>query len=825
MKGLHEVARKVNLPASVDTDELLGRIGSGNAMLFIGSGFSYKASSVGGGQLPTAWGLAQELGQMGGFDPDNDLRYAADRFAKERGAEALVDYLRKKFSVAEPAEYHVKLAGVDWRRVYTTNYDLLFERAAAKAGRVVHTVEISQSPGEHWQRGASCVHINGSIQSISDQSIDAGFKLTNSSYLASDALSSSEWSFPFKRDLESAAAIVFVGYSLYDMEIQRILFNNADLKAKTYFVCLPDEPEKQLYTFSQSGFVLPIGVEGFATLIASSLGKFKKVQDTESPVLMRKYEPAKEPAQARDQDVGTMLLYGAIPDELVDGSFSSGSGAPLIVMRDALAAAERMVEAGNNLVVASDFGNGKTVFVRSLMALLAAKGRDVYSLSDDDPSQHSDLELLAKRSRPTYLFIDGFDLYLELVQHYGAIAPSHLRLVLSARSTVVDRTRQDLTSWGLKFNEISLDQLSDPEIERFVAVFDNAGLWGGQASLSHVKKRELIARKNRRQISLALLNILESPQMLERVSTLLSPLMEDSGFKSTIFAIALLEVLDVPLRASLISEISGSDAIYSPGLRGNDNFRSMFRVDGNIVRAKSALFALSIIRNHFSSPYVVDAFLRVVGMLGVERNQPREKEVIKKSLLRFSIVERCLPGPANKANLVRYYEELKRRATWLTSDPHYWLQYAMTQINFGEYGVAQKYLDQAYALANSRNNYHTEQFDTQQARMWLQMSADQEDPAQAYKLFSMANELLRKVTTGQHKFWQYSRYADIYARQYSRLSKGNAAAFEQALKNAVAEIRKAIAAGSLPTLDLMPATHIAERLSEIIAEIAGARNN
>ncbi|WP_198155355.1 hypothetical protein [Candidatus Burkholderia verschuerenii] len=67
----------------------------------------------------------------------------------------------------------------------------------------------------------------------------------------------------------------------------------------------------------------------------------------------------------------------------------------------------------------------------------------------------------------------------------------------------------------------------------------------------------------------------------------------------------------------------------------------------------------------------------------------QQNEVLK-ALLRFSGVERLFPERQRINNLVRYYEEVKRRITWLKQDPHYWLQFGMALLAHDEYLKSQR---------------------------------------------------------------------------------------------------------------------------------------
>lgn len=69
----------------------------------------------------------------------------------------------------------------------------------------------------------------------------------------------------FRCSLESCQAIIFIGYSFYDIDIQRIIYTDGLLKEKIVFI----EPAfKQLEEYEDSiqeefGTIEPIGIDGF----------------------------------------------------------------------------------------------------------------------------------------------------------------------------------------------------------------------------------------------------------------------------------------------------------------------------------------------------------------------------------------------------------------------------------------------------------------------------------------------------------------------------------------------------------------------------------
>ncbi|HDX3234339.1 TPA: SIR2 family protein, partial [Escherichia coli] len=139
--------------------------------------------------------------------------------------------------------------------------------------------------------------------------------------------------------------------------------------------------------------------------------------------------------------------------------------------------------------------------------------------------------------------------------------------------------------------------------------------------------------------------------------------------------------------------------------------------------------------------------------------------------------------PKNQSALDRYYEQLKYRCTWLMDSPHYWVQYAMCRLSFSDYNRAQNYLTNAYQKAETKKgSYHTDNIDTQQARLYLNQCLDHNNSSECYKLFDKAHALLVKLPNEGRKFRQVLLYKKVFDLKYQNFSKKNKTDFEQACK-------------------------------------------
>ncbi|MFL9863786.1 SIR2 family protein [Paraburkholderia fungorum] len=802
--------------------DVLRHITSRNAILFLGSGFSASARGIDNEEMPVASDLAQKIADLQNFDAEKDLRYASSRYLDSDGDKnALIKLLRETFSVRSVEDHHVTLASVPWRRVYTTNYDMCFERAAEKAGKIFDTVDLSSNPSEFSARNNICVHLNGSLKNLNSETLNNDFKLTNSSYLSPDSFLTSSWRYPFQRDIDFCSAIVFVGYSMYDIEVQKILHSDPAYRDKTFFITRSLKKGRDQFTIEQFGSILPIGAEAFAKAVAGESDVL--IAEPEELVLasLWEYQFSEEDVEIRDAHVDAFLMRGEVSDEIIDATAmgakgaKGAKGAPILISRDDIIYAKQLLDADAKVVVIAEFGNGKSTFIRALRSQLAMSGVRVFTADQADAHQHDDLEKIIKKDIKGCLIIDSYEQNIALLKHYAELHPAKLKLVIGARTSIHERFRPWLVKSGLELNEIALDDLSSQEADQFIEIMDNVGYWGEKAALPLYSKQSIVNNDHHRQLSLNLLSLLSSPQMIERVRELLSGLLSNPQHRDTIFSIALLSANDKPLTSSLISEIALNDAIYSSELRSNESFRQIFQIQGIKISAKSSVFAIALISQQFQATYIVDQLLKIVSAIDDGMADLRD---IQKSLLRFSVVERFLPAKQRMQNLVRYYENLKREISWLKGDPHFWLQYGMAQLTYKHYDKAQGYFDQAYALAEKKHNYHTDHLDTQQARLFLLQAVSVEDPARSFQLFADGHKLLRALTDDVHKYRQVEIYKEVFDKRFAIFTKAQKATFERSCKNLLAELTQVMSdiwPGSRPRIII----RVIDMLEAILSKI------
>jgi len=756
-----------------DISEVLKKIASGNAILFTGAGFSSEATNIKGEEPPCAKQLADLIAEKGNFSGESDLKFSSNYFLRTKGHSPLIELLKDQYTLNEVDQAHKDICSIKWKRIYTTNYDNSIELALRSNGQRGECITLDDDPQVYYKKENICVHINGNISSLRQDTIPDSFKLSTASYLSPDSFINSKWFYSFKKDLEKASAIVFVGYSLYDIDIQKILFGSPHFKEKTFFITYPEESKKSLFELSEFGKVYRIGVSGFAKEIIDNMPK--KV-DTEAFWLesFSEYIISHETTDIRDQNIYDFLLHGKLESHFFDDAITNVQQLPYLIIRDKLDDALRLLQEKNFLTVISDFGNGKTVFLRELASALAMNGKQVFLMYDYDSNYIDDIDKIRSLNTEIYLIIDNYENCFDAVKYLVTINDNNIKVILSTRTNNQGHLYDEFESLD-NMLEISVDILSDLEISKLSNIIENAALWGEQAGFPDLKKQSIIKDDNRAQLSHTLLNLLNAPQMKGRIDNLLAPLLEVPEYQDTILGICILEIMNHPLKFSSISEISLSNTIYKTELSKNQNFIQLFPSRQDMVLGNSSLFARNLLSFHFKGIYTVNKLLKIVTKYHKLRHNSHIEADIYKSLLRFSFIERVLPHDSKRNMLIRYYEQLKSRIVGLERTPHFWLQYAMARIAMNDFHNAQNCLETAYAKAH--DEYDTSYLDAQQSRLWIKLALEETDQNRSIELIQKAHRLLKNLDDNQYKYRQVEAYFDYFEAKYMTLSKKNKAKF------------------------------------------------
>ncbi|MGI5055759.1 SIR2 family protein [Treponema socranskii] len=765
--------------------ELRDKILTGKAILFCGAGFSNGAKNIIGEFPPFSKDLSKKISKLGHFKESENLRYTSDKYisTNKNDLSKLIDLLADNFSIKETSLAQNNIISYPWRRIYTTNYDDVVEVAARKNSKNFDCICIDDNSRDFFKKNNMCVHINGYINGLTDKKLLNGYlKLSKSSYFSSNSFENSNWYYSFKKDLENASLILFIGYSLYDIEIEKILFNG-NYKDKTYFITGIDENEENLYTLNQYGTALNLGVDAFG----EQLNKYDEVS---SPIKLInynsifQYEILDIPSELiSDNEINQFIMQGNIKNEYLNINYIENSKKPYIIKRKYIDEAVTQIKNGNNVIIYGEFGNGKTIFLEELKSKLAIEGKIIYYTKYPDEHLFNDFDLICSKNKEFVLVIDSYSKYLDFIEYVIQCNYKTVLLILSDKSGLHERNYLILQKSCNKSYSYKLNKLDDKELETMTSIISNIGFWGERIRFSDERNTDYLREKCSSELSSILLGIFDAPQIKTKITDIFFKLTNKDSIKRTILSICLLKMMDIPIDEARISEMSGNSEIYDTNLINNSNFKLLFPSNSGEINVKSSLFASSLIKNCFEPTFVKDVLLYIAKKFdNLKYNGSYIEESIFKSTVKFSFIQRLFLEKDKRSLLVSYYDSLKTEVSWLKKDPHYWLQYGMAELNFNNISKCEQYLKNSYELAKMKSGYDTMDIDTQYARLLLKKALIESNGKKIIALFSEANNLLVNLPNDHYRIRQIYLYKEFYDKKFKFLNKQQQDIFYSACK-------------------------------------------
>lgn len=733
----------------------------GQSVLFTGAGFSFGASNYYpelNNKIPDARTFSAHLANILGTSNDYDLSIIAEFFCNKKSETALIDELQRSFTTRAVKQYHTEIANIPWRRVYTTNYDDCFEFSALQTGSKWSSVSVEEKPTGNSNL---CVHINGHLNNLTIDSMKSQVKLTHSSYSA-ESFSNNHWSHHLRQDLYAAKSVIFIGYSLADIDVARLLFSSPELKDKIFFIVAPNADEIGTAPLNKYGHVLPIGVESFAN-------KTKEVEipEEEPPHVytwLKKYDSEVIPSQPDNHQKTDLFTLGVIEPEHVAWSIMNDKPSGYVRRREI---DETLVELQNGrrwFLFHADLGNGKTVYKYQMSHVLASMGYKVFWDSDFGLNRNSDIRNLGNEQGKIAVFIDETSYKFETVDGLLNLNVENISVFLFVRTTLYelgeDRYEENLPS---DYIPIDLNKIQDSDISDFIDVLDGIGLWGDRADLSHLQKEDFIKINCTGSTSKIILSIFEQSEVGRKLEAMAKNILsEDCPQTSLVILAFLLSHIGRTPALTTISEILGMDAwelVRSPEFK---KMGELVRLKHNRLKTRSSVVSAYLLRRALDPKLILKNISMIVTRLGARRRDKGLHQVFTE-LQRFAVLEKIINTPDKYVLLEGYYFSLSE-TTMCNNSSLFWLQYAMCRLANGQFKGAERYFSTAKSLAKG-NVKETTDVNNHFARLLLDSRTEGVEYTDYFEAFHLAHRILidqiNKDTNRHFPFRQAIKYVDF----------------------------------------------------------------
>jgi hypothetical protein len=774
---------------ALDLEEALHFVLAGRALLFTGAGFSLGAVNLRGTPFKTGRMLAGHLASLTGLPDTTELEDAAEWFAGKLGKDRLVEELQNEFTVKEVTPAHVELLRYPWQRVYTTNYDNVAETAAAQGGKRLTPATLDDSIQALPKTGTLCVHLNGFIDNLNPDTLNAEIKLTNTSYLT-NIVAESPWATTLQQDMDAVRAVFFVGYSTADIDIRRLIYERPALKDKSFFVIGPQGDAVAAQKISRFGAITDLDLSGFnAALAGAASSSSGSVAQTAINYCVRQFEPSSTSAAFEDRLVFDLFLHGDVNPEFAWQSLH-GRLDYFVDAVVATTALEAFQGGWRAAAIHSDLGNGKSAAMEVLKVKAFEAGYDVFSVVKNADTLFEELQAVFKAPRPTLLIIEQYQDWLGTIDFISKNAPPSCVLALSARTAVhdivVDRLASILRPG--KVVEIPANTLRLGECERIVDLFDRYGLWGDLAARPRHRKIEHLRRTCHSEWHAILIDRFSAPQIQTRFASIIDALAKKRRFYEVVMATLVLNVLEYEPSVNLLLALLGQ-SVLEKEFRDDAAVREVIDTSSGRIRLRSSVAGQFILTNFADPNALVPLLARMAKAADVNaRNDVYYFELLK-DLSRFSELQHLFPERVRKTACIRYYEAIKS-LSHTRQNPLFWLQYAVACTVFEEFVRAKSYFDTAYAFAEAKD-FDTFQIDNHYARFLLLRAIRSKDPGNFMDSFREARKFIFEQIETERRYYPFrvatliGEFYDTFAGVLSEAGKNEVAAAAKHVLNRI----------------------------------------
>lgn len=761
----------------------------GNAVLFLGSGFSVGASNVcDNHKFCIGQELCEKLIIEGNIDVDGedkndlkDLQYISTRYLENNTKRDLIKVLKRNFTCCNVEKEHEVIARIKWKKVYTTNYDDVMEVASKKVGKPREAVVATDKLGDIYDSKNSVIHINGFIGSLTEETLNTSFKLTQESY-RSNTISESDWAISLYSDIKNAKSVVFIGYSLdYDIELQQIFACDEFLKEKCLFVVF-NPTRRQMTTMKQFGIIYKNGLKEFSKLIEEIENSYTPIENQYELKCVRQIKQPESFAESvTADDIIRLFVDGIVKDDISYSIFSK----EYLFERDCVDEIIDFFDNGGKLtIIHSDIANGKSTVLKQLEIKLIHRGNIFYLKEDLNEGLLSDLEYISAQSGNQYLICENYNQLIDsnawkLLKRFQV---GNIKYIFTARSYINDNFYNRVsTDMSLNYKTMSmhdLNELSEEEVKKLVALIRKYNVWGENLRSSPKKQMKFIASRCSNQMRNVLLEVYKSKNVQEKVNDIVKLVCKNELSKDILLISFICNIISVKIGMDDIAIILNQriNTIYFEEYK---ELKELLLIKNNDLKIKSSSIASYIIMNNDFNNDILRLLNQMVKVFAKHDYINRYK-VMMKLLISFSNLRLTFNRNDNdlKRKYINFYENA-RKTGYYEKNQFFWIQYAIAVMDIKDYDAAQIYLNNASSCAQKLYLEDSYQVESLKARLLLEKTIYNNDKDNAYINFEEAHNLIcsNKTPERHYPFRQVSLYIPYYRKFYNEFSYENKIAF------------------------------------------------
>lgn len=628
------------------------------------------------------------------------------------------------------AEHHKKIMGLQWKRVYTTNYDQVIEKASIESGAgYCRDAIILSDDFESSSKNLISVHLNGYIERLNVDKLENEFKLTDHSY-SCDTLVRNPWFEFMVNDFEAASVIIVIGYSmLFDIDIKR-LFSAPEISRKVIFIDSPEIDEMSKGLLENYGACYPIGIDEFSNKIDVAKKDYVPSMSFSYKSFKCMYHDTLTSLTPSYEDIVKFYVEGKRCEKLLEKDISGEY--KYVLNRKAMDLFLRGYRNNKVYIALSNLGNGKTIFIDMVENELRSEDVKVFTYIHRYDLIDQEIESICEETKKCVVIIDNYPGHMDILNKFAQYGHSNITFLLTARNGVnlmfCKQLERALHIESEDIHPLYLNQLQKKEIDDLVSVLENNSLL--TAALDDVSNgtdlNNFIANDCKANFSNLLLKLFESSNIKKKLERLYDDLEKSENLKVKEVAIfsLLKNISNYDLNFHEILDLFGAD--YIAFKRNDIEFipEIFEQGDENAINVRSSIISLSLLKNIIKMEDVIKTMKKV--FLAADNKSGRTYIELQKSMIshsQFLFLSSTSDKRDNFIQIENFYNDI-RNTKFAKHNPFFWEQFASAYIDMKKYDLVKKCVDTALVEAKRTKSFVPFQVKTVQGRYYVEKCYD-----------------------------------------------------------------------------------------------------
>jgi hypothetical protein len=699
------------------------------------------------------------LEQPPGTGSAHPLDRVAGTVVRRKGVEFVYDILQSHFNVESVDPRLSTLYALPWKRIYTTNYDNAIE-VARTGSYPISSVTVDESQSK--VKVGSVIHLNGYIRRISPPNIETGLLLTDASYAAS-RLAETGWLSFFEHDINTSRSMIFAGYSLYDLEIDKVFLSTEGLARRAFFFISPKADDIEVSTLERYGRVIPGGIDVLSKRIIEVTADYQVPRFAQGFTCLRELAPQNfEAGASAAQTILEQLVYGRLPEKAVLAGAKVFEDQTYLVVREQDKAAQTAIRQGpwRDVVFVGEIASGKSASTLTLGAFL-----------QEGESLISDLRRLSDLEQKVAVIFDAYSRFRRAIADYASRRPLIHRIILTERSAIHELIGDfiDKTPHLGPVREVALDKIVAADIPGFEALTNFGGYWGQRAGASVDTRQRYIARTLDGSLYRLLLEIIKSEKVQAQLRELLKPLSQDRPALQVFCSALIVNALGFDFTISEWQYLFDRQLVRRMLTSYAEQVRHFILNDTDQIYVRNGILSTHVLHAFTEDEVVREALIALYEHAErYSREVPKWRE-LRIELMKFSSVEPMFSGTNKDQNIFSYYDAI-RVFGGTKNNPDYWLQVGIAATVLDDLPKGKLCFENAYARERAQRSPNLTRIDNYFSRFEMRLAVDEADPNVAFSRFIKANERLEKqifLDVNRHYPFKTGRhFSDIAAKHY-----------------------------------------------------------